>query len=97
MTTVTDIDKRKQELNAEIEKLEQQREALLALTPDKLMADEMHSLFCTWNHTDGCDWYYGSWGNPTHAHNKWLSKAQEAIAKGYTVEQMSEIRQLVRG
>ncbi|MCA1800771.1 MAG: DUF1192 domain-containing protein [Actinobacteria bacterium] len=97
MNSVKDIDQRKQELTAEIERLEQQREAMLALTPDKQMAEEMHSLFCTWNHTDGCDWYYGGWDKPTHAHNKWLSNARKAIDKGYTVEQMTEIKDITRG
>jgi hypothetical protein len=32
-------------------------------SPERRLADAMHSGHCRWNHTDGCDWAYdrGNW------------------------------------
>lgn len=89
----TEIAKRKEEL----EDLRKERKAIIEMDPDRRMAEQMHEMFCTWNHTDGCDWHYGSWERPTHAHTKWLKKAKQAIAQGVTLEQMQQIRELTRG
>lgn len=45
------------------------------------LAEVIHDEFCTLNHTDGCDWGYGSWESPRHAQNKWLKKAEDIIEK----------------
>ena len=46
-------------------------EAKLA-SPDHQLATELHSMLCTWNHTDGCGWFYEFTGKKDnwqgHAH-----------------------------
>lgn len=40
-----------------------------------VMAEVMHEGLCVWNHTDGCDWAYGSWEKPTFARGQYLKRA----------------------
>jgi len=42
----------------------------------KHLAEALHVLLCRGNHTDGCDWHYGSWTQPSYAHQKYLRKAE---------------------
>ena len=46
---------------------------------EKRVADIMHALYCTWNHTDGCAWYYREhdWLESTHV--RYAKKAKEAL------------------
>lgn len=46
---------------------------------EKTLANILHKLFCGWNHTEGCDWYYGDWSDkktPSYGRNKYLTKAK---------------------
>jgi len=46
------------------------------------MAEELHNMVCTWNHTDGCDWHYGNWeDNPTHARKKYYNAVKGIVDK----------------
>ena len=45
-----------------------------AETPVQILAQYLHSRYCTWNHADGCFWFYeNSWDEYTHA--KWINEA----------------------
>lgn len=50
---------------------------------DQQVATELHGLLCTWNHTDGCGWFYefkdkkDNWSGS--AHNNYLMRAQKLI------------------
>lgn len=96
-----DIKKREQEL-AEVK--EQLKKAKLE-SPDKQLAKELHSMLCTWNHTDGCGWFYEIRNNEDDwsgsAHGQYLMKARSLIGKckehNLTVEQAINIFNLVRG
>ena len=46
-----------------------------ANTPDEKLAAYLHSKFCTWNHADGCSWFYEETWNE-YAHNSWVIKAR---------------------
>jgi hypothetical protein len=45
----------------------------------KAVATILHKLFCTWNHTDGCGWYYreDDWEDSTHI--SYCEKAKTAL------------------
>ena len=43
-------------------------------TPQQI-ADVLHEILCLNNHTDGCDYHFGSWEKSGHARSKWLKKA----------------------
>jgi hypothetical protein len=49
------------------------------MTNEQKLAEKLHQLFCTYNHTDACAWQYevGSddvWNE--QAHNRWLECAR---------------------
>ena len=60
-------------------KLDNEREK----TFDQQIATCLHGMLCTWNHTDGCGWFYefkdgkDDWSG--HAHNNYLMRAQKLI------------------
>lgn len=83
METRVDIVKRREELQRELEALELKEQHLLALSDDARLAEELHSMQCRWNHTDGCGWFYEvhkdvvDWNG--HSHSRWLTKAREVM------------------
>ena len=74
-------------------------------SPDHQLATELHSMLCTWNHTDGCGWFYefknkkDDWTG--HAHGEYLKKAQKLIHKcehdGVPVESALSMFKLIKG
>lgn len=96
-----DIKKREQELAAAKVALEQAKRE----SPDKQLAKELHGMLCTWNHTDGCGWFYeiknkeDVWTG--HAHGQYLMKARSLINKctdhNITFDYAIEIYKLVKG
>ncbi len=79
MTTTT--------LEQDIANLETQLETARALrevtqgkaTPMQNLAEELHTMLCHWNHTDGCGWYYEIRKEVTdwtgYAHKDYFAKA----------------------
>ena len=97
MKTVEQIDNQIAQYEDKIQQLKEERKKVLTIDPERRMAAQMHSMFCTHNHTDGCDWCYGSWERPTHAHGIWLKKAKEAINQGLTLEDVQRVYNIIRG
>ena len=93
--------KGKQDLKELEEKLKEAKEQ----SPDHQLATELHSMLCTWNHTDGCCYFYefkngkDDWNGS--AHGAYLKKAQKLICmcdqKGMSVDSALEIFKLVKG
>lgn len=55
------------------------------LSPEQLLAIQLHDAQCPWNHTDACGWYYGieqggihDWTEYSHA--MYLEKAHKLIS-----------------
>jgi len=67
----------------EIEELECKLEKFRLEGPEHILARELHSMLCTWNHTDGCSWFYEAergvddWTR--FAHGEYLGKATKLI------------------
>ena len=72
---IADLERELQEARAKLDEAQK-------MPPDQALADELHGMLCTWNHTDGCSWYYGSWSNAhlDYARQSWLKKARKALA-----------------
>ena len=78
-----------EELRAETARIERQlaeEEAKLALlTPEQRVAEQLHAMLCTWNHTDGCGWFWeissgrANWDG--NAHGTYLKHAKKLIHK----------------
>ena len=51
------LNKRKRQLEETIEKAEE-KEKNERQKPIRKIAIKVHDLFCAWNHTDGCGWFY---------------------------------------
>lgn len=96
-----------EELRAEAARIEKQlveEESKLAkLTPEQRVAEQLHGMLCTWNHTDGCGWFYeftdgrSNWDGS--AHGTYLKHAQKLIhqcnEKGLIVEDVLDHYTLV--
>jgi len=41
------------------------------------LAEDLHDTMCTWNHIDGCGWWYEDWSGSTHA--KYLERAEKIM------------------
>jgi len=85
--------------------LQAQLEEAKLESPDKQLATELHNMLCTWNHTDGCGWFYefnnkkDNW--TSDAHGTYLKKAQKLIHKceqeGVKVEQALGLFKMIKG
>jgi uncharacterized Fe-S cluster-containing MiaB family protein len=73
------LDKTRQELDA----LLVEKKKLEAMPQDYALAIFLHDLLCTWNHTDGCGWFYEfidkehNWSG--HTHGRYLGQARKVI------------------
>lgn len=69
------LNKRKRQLEETIEKAEE-KEKNERQKPIRNIAIKAHDLFCAWNHTDGCGWFYENdarneehvWRGDSHSH-----------------------------
>jgi hypothetical protein len=48
-------------------------------TKIQVLASYLHDNNCRYNHIDGCSWDYGSWDEPTHAHELFYKKAERLL------------------
>ena len=65
-------------VKAELAKLENEKGMFDGLTLSQQLATELHNLRCTWNHTDGCTWFYETvWSDYTRA--SYLKKADNIL------------------
>lgn len=55
---VKKMDKSIEKLEADLQKLRDEREAMVKMPANQRLAIELHGSTCTWNHTDGCSWFY---------------------------------------
>jgi hypothetical protein len=96
-----EIKKRKQE----VADLEAKLELAKLDTPEEQLAKSLHGMLCTWNHTDGCGWFYefkdkkDDWSG--HAHGEYMKKARNLMhicnKEGITADKALEMYKLVRG
>lgn len=93
---------RKEALAFELAALEEEEERLLALSDDARLAEELHTLQCRWNHTDGCGWFYEfNNGVPNWqgwAHEQYLNKAREVmkVLPDLSVDEILRVVQAVK-
>lgn len=70
-----EIAKREEEIAA----IKREQQAFESQTPDQMLAANLHSALCRWNHEDQCGWFYeihkaiDDWNGSTH--RSWLAKA----------------------
>lgn len=75
-----EIDTKLADLTSQIEELKEQKRHFLSMSDVEKLAVELHSLLCTWNHEDGCSWYYEirhgmhQWDDCSH--HSYMKKAQ---------------------
>ena len=83
--TVLSIEQELKQHKEAISKLEAALEEAKLEPLDQQLAKELHSMLCTWNHTDGCSWFYeitnkkDDWSKNTHG--RYLSKARSLMHK----------------
>lgn len=66
--------------------LENKKKEIAERSPVYDIAISLHAIFCKWNHTDGCSWFYEineregktNWGG--YAHKEYLQKANKFLA-----------------
>jgi len=78
---MVDLKKQIQEKEKELTELKKDLLDFENLSADKKLATELHGLLCTFNHVDGCSWYYtandGDWDG--YARRRFLERAQAAL------------------
>jgi hypothetical protein len=82
-----DISKLNEEIDAAEQKLNElkgQRQQVESMDPACYLATVLHERLCTWNHTDGCSWYYAVSKDGKHdwseyAHSEYLARAKRAL------------------
>jgi hypothetical protein len=79
-------------------------QAKLDATPlldiEKELATQLHGLMCSWNHTDGCSWFYAKetdedW-NRNYGRVEYIKKARFIIAQGANPEEVIKTVQLIQ-
>lgn len=103
--TIFGIEEKIKKHKDDLAKLEKELEVARQEDPDHQLAKELHSMLCTWNHTDGCGWFYefkdkkDDWTRD--AHREYLGRARKLIHacnnEGVTVERAIEIFKLIKG
>lgn len=48
-------------------------------TQEQDLAEALHKELCFSNHTDQCDWLYGSWEDPRFSRKQYLKKANAIL------------------
>ena len=103
--TIFGIEEKIKTHKAEMAKLEVELEKAKLESPDHQLAKELHGMLCTWNHTDGCGWYYEMKGKEDNwtgrAHGEYLARAQKLICKckeeGIKVEAALSMYKMIKG
>ena len=103
--TIFGIEEKIKQHQSELAKLTEQLEKAKLESPDQQLAKELHSMLCTWNHTDGCGWYYefknkqDDW--TARAHGEYLAKARKLMTtceqEGCKVETALSFYKLIKG
>jgi hypothetical protein len=103
--TIFGIEEKIKQHKADMAKLEKELEKAKLESPDQQLAKELHGMLCTWNHTDGCGWFYeiknkeDDWLGRTHG--EYLKKAQKLICQckdeGIRVETALSMFKTIRG
>lgn len=103
-TSIKRLEAEIEQKKIEIVELERKLEKARNESPERRLAKDLHGLLCTWNHTDGCSWYYETKGNEDdwngYTHSQYLKKAQKFICdcerKGVSVDKALEMYSLVK-
>ena len=80
---IGEIDARIAKLSEELEQLTAARRTYDEMTPQELLAIELHGRLCRRDHAEACAWYYEldgnkhDWGEPIH--QQWLASATRAL------------------
>ncbi len=67
------------ELEAKLAEKKKEKAKFDAMPERQRLAEIIHEKQCTWNHTDGCGWYYESWEKPGYSRNEYLEKADKLL------------------
>jgi hypothetical protein len=98
MNILSQIQKKQVErerIDAEIKELQQKQSEFDALPEDKRLAELIHDKVCHWNHTDGCDWDYETWGGVNSTtRERYLEKARNILASVNYAEAIEVIKYL---
>lgn len=78
-STANELSQVEQELAALNKRKAELEKTIASMTPEKILAEKLHEKFCTWNHTDGCGWFYdrGDWTE--HSRQSYLKQASSII------------------
>lgn len=104
-STIHSIEEKIKKHQQDLKDLQDQLVEAKLESPDKQLATELHSMLCTWNHTDGCGWYYefdnkkDNWTG--HAHAEYLKKSQvlihECNKEGVSVQKALSLFKTIKG
>lgn len=67
-------------LEKELAKLRLKRKKFDELPVEMQTATKLHNCLCTYNHTDGCAWFYFEHDWTEDTHDRYLTKARRMIS-----------------
>jgi uncharacterized damage-inducible protein DinB len=83
--TISSIQEQIKKQSSVMDELKLRLEALEKESPEEALSRELHSLLCTLNHTDACDWFYEIKNNKDNwngfSHGEYLGMAKKIIHK----------------
>ncbi len=80
--------------------LDDEEQLVTTFPPEVFLAQAMHDMQCTRDHTDGCAWDYETWPAPTGGTRyRWVNKAKRLIEvlPGKSLEEIKVIVEILRG
>lgn len=78
--TRREINEWREALQAALDRLDAREQELDEIDPVYELAGALHRLLCTWNHTDGCGWFYALNDWKEYSHANYLEKARTVMA-----------------
>ncbi|MCL1696325.1 hypothetical protein [Lysinibacillus sp. BPa_S21] len=67
----------------------------IKLTEEQELAELLHSKLCTWNHTDGCAWYYHTNDWTERTHKRYLAKANKLLETEVYIEDIKKVIEII--
>lgn len=100
---MTDFDREIAQHESAIAELKRQKDEFLAMSPAAQLAISLHDATCSWNHTDGCGWFYeidkGIHNWTGYSHSSFLRKAETMmkLLPGVDSETIIAVTKTIKG
>jgi hypothetical protein len=79
---ITRLEREIEERELKIGKLKESQKEFEVLPENYKLAEKIHDITCSWNHTDGCSWEYENWTDKLGGtRDRYIEKADRMLKK----------------